>query len=343
LRLSGCITALATPFTHTGEVDLEAWERLIVAQLDAGIQGLVVAGSTGEAAALRRNEFDAIMRSAITLVAGRVPILAGTGRLATASTIEQTQHAAALGADAALVVVPPYVRPTQAGMVAHFRAVADDGGLPVVLYNVPGRTGSDLLPASAVELVGHERIVGIKEAYAGTERIQAWLALRAPSFAVLSGDDASACDALCAGADAVVSVAANVAPDALRRLCDLALAGATQQARRWDTRLRPLYEFLSLESNPIPLKALLASLGIGHGLRLPLTNLSPEHCARIVPLQDQLLTLAHSASGEERAVKERAVEERAVKERAVEERAVKERAVEKRAVELGSNARRSIV
>lgn len=276
MRLSGSITALATPFTASGEIDLDAWRRLLQAQLDGGIQGIVVAGSTGEAAALYDAEYDAILRSAVELVAGRIPVLAGTGHSNTAKTIEQTRRAATAGADAALVVTPPYVRPTQAGLEAHYRAIADDGALPVVMYNVPGRTGCDLLPDTAAGLIAHERIVGIKEARNEAERMSAWLALRSDGFAVLSGDDPTACRAMLAGADGVISVASNVLPRAFRRLCDLARAGDAA-AQDWDARMHAIYDFLGVEPNPIPLKALLQRLGIGHGLRLPLLPLSPAH------------------------------------------------------------------
>ena len=146
MQLTGSITALATPFTRDGALDLDAWRRLLDLQLAGGTQAVVVAGSTGEAAALYDIEYDALLRSAVEHIAGRIPVLAGTGQSNTAKTIEQSRRAAALGADAALVVTPPYVRPTQAGLVAHYRAVADDGALPVVLYNVPSRTGCDMLP-----------------------------------------------------------------------------------------------------------------------------------------------------------------------------------------------------
>ncbi len=164
MRLSGSITALATPFTAAGEIDFGAWRRLLQAQLDGGTQGVVVAGSTGEAAALYDAEYDALLRGAVEIVAGRIPVLAGSGLSNTAKTIEQTRRVAALGADAALVVTPPYVRPTQPGLIAHYRAIADDGALPLVLYNVPGRTGCDLLPEKEAALAGNERIIGIQEA-----------------------------------------------------------------------------------------------------------------------------------------------------------------------------------
>ena len=208
---------------------------------------------------------------------GRIPVLAGTGLSNTAKTIELTRRVAALGADAALVVTPPYVRPTQAGLVAHYRAIADDGALPVVLYNVPGRTGGDLLPETVAELVPHPRIVAIKEARSEPERMAALLELKNEGFAILSGDDPTACRAMFAGADGVISVASNVVPNAFRRLADLSRAGEREAAVALDARLQTTYDFLGVEPNPIPVKALLARQGIGHGLRLPLLPLSAAH------------------------------------------------------------------
>ncbi|MEI2455789.1 4-hydroxy-tetrahydrodipicolinate synthase [Lysobacter firmicutimachus] len=277
MRLSGSITALATPFTAAGELDLDAWHKLLAAQLQGGTQAVVVAGSTGEAAALYDAEYDLLLRTAVEAVAGRIPVLAGTGLSNTAKTIELTRRAAALGADAALVVTPPYVRPTQAGLIAHYRAIADDGALPIVLYNVPGRTGGDLLPQTVAALVDHPRIVGIKEAVAEAARMDALLAFKSDGFAVLSGDDPTACRAMLTGADGIVSVGSNVLPAAFRRLADLARAGRREAAEAWDARLRPAYDFLGVEPNPIPVKALLAAQGLGHGLRLPLQSLSPAH------------------------------------------------------------------
>lgn len=276
MQLSGSITALATPFAATGELDVDAWQRLIAAQLEAGTQGLVVAGSTGEAAALLEAEYDLLLRCAVELVGGRIPVLVGTGQSSTGKTIEQTRRAAALGADAALVVTPPYVRPTQPGLLAHFRAVADDGALPIVLYNVPGRTGCDMLPETMAELAGHTRIIGIKEARNDVERMIALLRLKSRDFVVLSGDDPTACRALLAGADGVVSVASNLLPCAFRGLCGLAHAGKHDAAEALDARLHAVYAFLGVEPNPTPLKAILALQGIGHGLRLPLLPLSSQ-------------------------------------------------------------------
>ncbi|HVR80610.1 MAG TPA: 4-hydroxy-tetrahydrodipicolinate synthase [Luteimonas sp.] len=277
MRIFGSITALATPFTAAGELDLAAWRRLLQLQLDGGTQGLVVAGSTGEAAALYDIEYDALLRCAVEHVAGRIPVLAGTGLSNTAKTIEQTRRAAALGADAALVVTPPYVRPTQTGLLAHYRAVADDGALPLVLYNVPGRTGCDLLPETVAALASHERIIGIKEARSDAERMAALLLLRSDAFVVLSGDDPTAARAMLAGADGIVSVASNVLPRAFRRLCELARSGKQAATMEWDARLQACYDFMGIEPNPIPVKAILSRFDIGRGLRLPLTSLSPAH------------------------------------------------------------------
>lgn len=277
MQIHGSITALATPFTATGDIDFQAWQRQVEHQVAAGTQALVVAGSTGEAATLEDDEYERLLSAAVDCVAGRVPVIAGTGLSATAKTVRLTRRAQALGANAALVVTPPYVRPTQQGLVAHYLAVAEGGGLPVILYNVPPRTGGDMLPETVARLCTHEAVVGIKEARAEPERMQALLALRAPGFAVLSGDDPTACRAMLAGADGVISVASNVVPHAFRRLADLARAGDAGSANALDDRLAPLYRFLGVEPNPIPVKALLARQRIGHGLRLPLQPLSTAH------------------------------------------------------------------
>ncbi|MFC0679140.1 4-hydroxy-tetrahydrodipicolinate synthase [Lysobacter korlensis] len=295
MRLSGSITALATPFDASGEIDLDAWRRLLSMQLEHGTEALVVAGSTGEAAALFDAEYDTLLRVAVEFVAGRVPVLAGTGLSSTMKTIEQTRRAAALGADAALVVAPPYVRPTQAGLVAHYRAVADDGALPVVLYNVPGRTGTDMLPETVAELAPHPRIIGIKEARADAERMGALLAFRSDDFVVLSGDDPTACRAMLSGADGVISVASNVLPASFRRLCDLARRGQADEAQAWDARLAPVCDFLGVEPNPIPVKALLRRQGIGRDLRLPLTALSEQHSVRAQQCDDLVRELERAS------------------------------------------------
>ncbi len=299
MHLSGSITALATPFTASGDLDgkldLPAWDRLLEAQIAAGTQGVVVAGSTGEANALSDEEYATLLRRAVAVVAGRIPVLAGTGLANTAKTIELTRHAAACGADAALVVTPPYVRPTQTGLILHYRALADDGALPLVLYNVPGRTGCDLLPATVAELAAHPRIIAIKEACIEPERMAELLALRSPSFAVLSGDDPTAARAMLAGADGVISVASNAIPAAMRRLCELARAGTRAEAEAYNAELQPIFDFMGVEPNPIPVKAILARQGIGHGLRLPLTGLSLRYAVDADAIVARIVDIEHDA------------------------------------------------
>ncbi|MDR2871453.1 MAG: 4-hydroxy-tetrahydrodipicolinate synthase [Xanthomonadaceae bacterium] len=278
MHLSGIITALATPFTETGALDLDAWRELLVWQLQSGVQGIVVAGSTGEAAMLDDDEYTHLLRIAVDVMAKRVPVLAGTGMSGTAKTIAQTRRAADAGADAALVVTPPYVRPTQEGLMAHYRAVAEEGGLPIMLYNVPGRTGCDLLPETVAALAGEDRVIGVKEARNDPERMQALVPLRRAGFSVFSGDDATALRALLAGADGVISVASNAMPACFRRLYDLVQAGREDAALAWNTRLEPFYDFCGIEPNPIPVKALMQRVGYGRQeLRLPLLPLSTVH------------------------------------------------------------------
>lgn len=280
MSLSGSICAIATPFRSRDDaIDFAAFERLVDHQVDNGTRALVVAGSTGEAAALDEAEFETLLQTAVRRVAGRVPTLAGTGQSGTRRTITQTRRARDAGIEFALVVAPPYVRPTQEGMVRHFCEVADHGGLPVVLYNVPTRTACDLLPETVARLAAHGNIVGIKEAVADEARMRALLPLRSAGFAILSGDDGTASRAIAAGADGVISVAANVDPARMTRLCE-ASARDAQAAAALDRELQPLFELLGCEPNPIPLKWCLSRLGFGEAhLRLPLLKLTETHHA----------------------------------------------------------------
>jgi 4-hydroxy-tetrahydrodipicolinate synthase len=282
VTLSGSIVALATPFgANDHALDLDACGRLIDAEVAQGTRAIVMAGSTGEAAALDESEFSTLLEFAVKRIARRVPVLAGTGLSATKKTIAQTQRARDAGVDFALVVAPAYVRPTQEGMYRHFCEVAEHGGLPVVLYNVPSRTACDLLPETVSKLTRHGNIVGIKEARPERERMQALLALQSDRFAVLSGDDPTAMRAMLDGAKGVISVAANVAPAAFAAMCERATACDADAANEADAHLRPLYDFLGVEPNPIPVKWLLAELGFGTpAMRLPLVPLSPAHHGR---------------------------------------------------------------
>jgi 4-hydroxy-tetrahydrodipicolinate synthase len=296
LQLSGSITALATPFTAAGDIDLDAWSRLIDLQVSGGSRGIVVAGSTGEAAALGDREYTMLLQAAVDRAGDELTILAGTGQSNTAKTIAQTRLARDGGADAALVVTPPYVRPTQDGLVAHYLAVAEQGGLPVVLYNVPGRTGCDLLPETVAKLCRHPAIVGLKEARGDEARWSALYPLAGADFALLSGDDPTFVRAMLGGASGVISVASNVVPATFRRLCALLGEGESAAAQALDARLAGLYDFLGVEPNPIPVKALLAAAGIGHGLRLPLLPLAPAHSAAAAQFAGLCRDLEHESA-----------------------------------------------
>ena len=282
-----------------GALDLDAFARLVDFQIDGGTAALVAAGSTGEAAALDEAEFSTLVTAAAERTAGRVPLVAGTGQQSTRATIERTRRARDAGAGFALVVTPPYVRPTQEGLYAHFSEVAEHGGLPVVLYNVPTRTGCDLQPATASRLAGHGNIVGIKEAVPDPVRMRALLAFRSDAFRVLSGDDPTCMRAQLDGADGVVSVAANVAPRTMAQLCRACAAGDADRAMALERALAPLFDALAAEPNPIPLKWALSLLGFGEPcLRLPLLPLSPAHRDAIaVALRTRGLVEAAAAVG----------------------------------------------
>jgi 4-hydroxy-tetrahydrodipicolinate synthase len=292
VELSGSICALATPFNAGGDaLDLEAFGRLVDYQVDNGTRALVAAGSTGEAAALDEAEYVALLEFAVARVNGRVPLLAGTGLSSTRRTIMQTRRAAAAGADVALVVAPAYVRPTQEGLYRHYGEVADHGGLPVMLYNVPARTACDLLPETVARLRGHGNIVGIKEAVADAARMDALLDLRSDGFRVLSGDDPTAVRSLLAGADGVISVAANVAPALFAAMCEACAKRDEEGARVLDRRLRRLYALLGVEPNPIPVKWCLSRLGFGApGPRLPLMPMSDAYRAEAASVLAELDT-----------------------------------------------------
>jgi 4-hydroxy-tetrahydrodipicolinate synthase len=282
VQLQGCITALATPFTDGHALDFSAWRMLLDAQLRGGVQGVVVAGSTGEAQMLSDEEFVALIRAAVQHISGKIPVLAGAGLSATDKTIRQCKLAAEAGVDAVLVVVPPYVRPTQEGLRRHYEAVADASPVPVVLYNVPSRTSCDMKPETVAALVPHPNIIGLKETVFDRARIDALVKLRSADFALCWGDDPTALQVLLDGADAVISVASNVVPAAFRALCDAGLARDEKTGRALDAELSSMWSALSLEPNPVPLKAMLAEFGIGADvLRLPLVPLSSPNRAAL--------------------------------------------------------------
>ncbi len=275
MKFHGSICAIVTPFDARGHLDLDGFGRLLDLHLAAGTHGVVVGGSTGESASIDSSELLRLVEFAVSRTAGRLQVIAGCGAPATHKALELMLAARSAGAAAALVVTPYYVRPTQEGLYRHYALLADEGRLPLLLYNVPARTGIDLLPETVARLVGYGQIAGVKEARPEPERMQALLALRKPGFAVLSGDDPTAVRAMLGGADGVVSVVGNVCPGPFRELVEHALSGHGAEAAALDAQFAPLYRGMGLESNPIPAKWILHRLGlIEPVLRLPLVVLS---------------------------------------------------------------------
>jgi len=285
----GSIPALVTPMQADGSVDYAAWERLLDFHLAEGTDAVVVGGTTGESPTLERAELVELVRRAKRRVAGRMPVIGGSGTNSTAGSIELSQALAEAGADGLLTVVPYYNKPTQQGLYRHFTAIADSVQLPVVLYNVPGRTACDLLPETVVRLSRHPRIVGIKEATGDLSRAETILGASRPGFLLLSGDDPTAAGLMKRGACGVISVTANVMPRAMHEVCTAALAGRHVQAAALNEKLMPLHLAMFVESNPIPVKWAVARLGlIGRGIRLPLTPLSER-------LEDEVLAAMRAA------------------------------------------------
>lgn len=294
MQLKGSITALTTPFAESGLIDLNAWRAQIDVQLNAGSSGVVVAGSTGEAANLSDEEFCQLIELASIRIGSRALILAGTGLSSTSKTIRQNKLAKRTGAHVALVVTPPYVRPTQAGLIAHYHAVADASEIPVCLYNVPGRTGCDMLPDTVATLSMHENIIGLKEAVADESRWQALHPLASPRFSLLSGDDETFARSMAGGAQGVVSVASNAVPATFARICRYLEERNLDEAFALDGKLRELYAFLGVEPNPVPIKAIMQIMGFGHGLRLPLLPLSDDYTGKAEEMADLCKTIEQS-------------------------------------------------
>lgn len=277
--LTGSIVALVTPMHETGEIDFTCFTQLIEWHIQAGTKAIVVNGTTGESATLTPAERIELLSTAVHTAKGRIPILAGTGTSSTISTIQETRAAASCGVDACLVITPYYVRPTQHGLYEHFKAVAESTELPVLLYNVPKRTGCDLQPATIASLAHVTNIVGVKEATGDVLRVDAIRSLCGDRFALLSGDDATAVEFMRRGGQGVISVVANVVPELMQRLCELTLSKDMVNAHNLDAILAPLYAASMAEPNPIPIKWALHKLGkIPPGIRLPLTAFSqPLH------------------------------------------------------------------
>ncbi|MCS7176463.1 MAG: 4-hydroxy-tetrahydrodipicolinate synthase [Candidatus Kapabacteria bacterium] len=279
MQLRGTLTALVTPFQRDGSVDWAALRRLVEFQLQAGVEGLVPVGSTGESATLSFEEKVEIIARVVEWVGGRVPVVAGTGTNDTRTTIELTRQAHRVGADAALIVCPYYNKPTQQGLYEHFRAVAEAVPIPIVLYNVPGRTAVNMTAETQLRLAEEfPTVVATKEASANLEQVMEILRNAPPHFAVLAGDDMLALPMIVCGGVGVVSVIANYAPQQFGECIRSALAGEWERARTLHYALFPLMRLNFIESNPIPVKAALAMMGlIEEVYRLPLTPLQPRH------------------------------------------------------------------
>ena len=278
----GSIVALITPMDERGDVDDRALARLIDFHVDAGTAAIVAVGTTGESATLDEGEHCEVIARSVALAAGRVPIIAGTGANATAEAIRLTRCARDAGAAAALLVTPYYNKPTQAGLIAHYSAVADAVDIPQILYNVPGRTACDLLPETAGELSRVPNIIGIKDATGDLARVEQLRRLCGDAFGLYSGDDASGCEFMLRGGDGVISVTSNVAPRLMAEMCAAALAGDRAQALAYNQQLDGLHHALFVESNPIPVKWAMQAMGLSpKGIRLPLTWLT-EPCHETV-------------------------------------------------------------
>ena len=276
--ITGSIVALVTPMHPDGAIDWSTFSRLIEYHIESGTAALGVVGTTGESPTLTVPEHCEVIRFAVEQAGGRIPVLAGTGGNSTHEAIELTVAAAEAGADYSLSVTPYYNKPTQQGLFEHFSAVARSVNLPIILYNVPGRTGCDLLNETVVRLSQIENIVAIKDATGDIERGAALIESVPDGFGVFSGDDATALKLMRCGGPGNVSVTANVAAGDMAALCNLALSGQWEAAEAIDQRLRELNRVLFIEANPIPIKwALLQQGMIESGIRLPLTTLSEEH------------------------------------------------------------------
>ena len=276
--LKGSLVAIVTPMHADGGLDINSLRKLIDFHVEAGTDGIVIVGTTGESPTVDVEEHCLLIKTTIDQVAGRVPVIAGTGANSTREAIELTQKAKTLGADACLLVAPYYNKPTQEGLYQHYRAVAEAVDIPQILYNVPGRTGCDILNDTVIRLAAIPNIIGIKDATGSIER-GTDLLLRAPKdFLIYSGDDASGLALLLLGAHGVISVTANIAPKLMHEMVAAAMAGKVEEARSINAKLFALHQKLFVEANPIPVKWLLQEMGlVGAGIRLPLVTLSSQH------------------------------------------------------------------
>lgn len=282
-RIEGSLVAIVTPMRDDGSLDLEAYRKLIEWQIESGTAGIVAVGTTGESPTVDVDEHITLIAEAVACAAGRVPVIAGTGANSTREAIHLTREAARVGASATLQVAPYYNKPGQEGLYRHFAEVAGQGGLPVILYNVPGRTVADISNDTVVRLSKVPGVIGVKDATGDIARGAELISRLPPTFAVYSGNDDSALALMCMGGCGVISVVANVAPAEMARMCRLQLEGDAAGALAIHRQLMPLHFGLFVEANPIPVKWALARMGrMGGAIRLPMTPLDPRHHERIV-------------------------------------------------------------
>ena len=277
----GAITALVTPFRN-GRLDEEAYRELIDWQIRQGVDGIVPCGTTGESATLSHEEHNRVIDIAVDEARGRVPVIAGTGSNSTAEAIRLTRHAKEAGADGALLITPYYNKPTQEGLYRHYRRVAEETKFPLVLYNVPSRTGVNLLPETVARLAEIPDVVGIKEATGDLRQVSDVLEKCGDRISVLSGDDFTVLPLLCLGGRGVISVVSNVAPADMAGMIRAFNDGDPARARELHFRLMPLARAMFLETNPVPVKTALALMGrIALEVRLPLCEMTPENRSRL--------------------------------------------------------------
>ena len=281
MDLEGVFTALVTPFRNDA-IDEDALRALVERQIAAGVDGLAPCGSTGESATLSHAEHRRVVEIVVAAARGRLPVLAGTGSNSTREAIELTRYAKEAGADGALLISPYYNKPTQEGIVAHYAEIARETAFPLVVYNIPGRTASNMLPSTLARLADIEQVVGVKEASGDLAQVSAVVAVCPDDFSVLSGDDALTLPLLAVGGRGVISTSANVAPAEMVDLVRAFRAGDRERALRTHQRLLPLFDALFCETNPIPVKAALGLLGlVGDEIRLPLTRLTDANRERL--------------------------------------------------------------
>ncbi|MBN7821108.1 4-hydroxy-tetrahydrodipicolinate synthase [Bowmanella yangjiangensis] len=275
----GSIVALVTPMTETGEIHYPSLQQLVEFHVKAGTAGLVAVGTTGESATLPIEEHIHVVKKVVEYAAGRIPVISGSGANSTDEAIELSQASAKVGADGLLSVVPYYNKPQQRGLIAHFEKVADACELPLLLYNVPSRTVTDMLPETVAALSAHPRIVGLKDATGDLNRLRQMQAILPDDFVLLSGDDATGCEFMLAGGHGVISVTANVVPDRMAKLCAAATSGQAELAREIDAGIAKLHDALFIEPNPVMPKWVLYKMGLipSSTLRLPMVEAELIH------------------------------------------------------------------